>query len=1602
MQQLMESAINVVLHIFVFYVSECLAKNQQGRALAFSVEPSQNIDFYNTTGTVIPCSAHGEPAPTLTWKSRDGSVVTDVPDLRHVRPDGSLVFNQFQPEQYRQDVHATVYYCVASNVFGSIASRDVHVRGIVKQPYKIQVFDEFTIYGNTAVLKCSIPSFVRDYVMVTSWIRDDSINVISSAERGGKYSVFPTGELHIRGVSVEDGFKTYRCVTRNRITGEIQPSSSAGKLIVTDSHSSVSPRITHSKSKIQVDKGQTVELPCAAQGYPVPTYTWYRVNDNYSRPPSRVQLSGRITQLDGTLIVRQTNLNDNGKYICAVNNSNGQEKVETELLVRETLTVHVDPPYQTVDVGKSATFVCNVSGHPIHAINWKKDLQPVLNAGRSIVTRDTLRISTVEREDRGMYQCFVYNDKESAQGTSQLILGDVTPMLKQTFESETIEPGSPMSLKCIAAGNPLPQVTWTLDDVAIPDHVRFSVGDFVTRQAEVISFVNVTSARVEDGGYYKCQAANDIGKISHTAKINVIGPPYVRVMKDVVAVEGDWLWIRCPVAGYPIEEIYWEHNGRRIPYNHRQKTYKNGTLTVRDVDRRSDGGKYTCVARNTLGQRGERNLNVRVLSPPVIEPFAFPEAVEEGSRSKVLCSVTKGDPPITIQWLKEGKPLPHDLGVTETILDEFSKALIFPRVDLRHRGNYTCTAVNSAATATLTASMIVHAPPRWTLEPTNTAAVLGTDVLLNCKANGFPKPQIIWKRAEGSLTSDYKTLLTDAHIHMMSNGSLSVRHVEKSDSGYYMCQASNGIGSGISTVVKLTVRVPAYFKEEFKAETIRKGENIRIKCQAFGDRPLSVTWRKDSQVLDRQLNRKYMVEDTLTDDGMTSELNIPSADRRDSSLFTCTAANTYGKDDLNIQIIVQERPDKPLKVSVAETESRHVIISWSPPFSGNSPIQQYIVQYKTDKENWSSGVKQTTAAGMETKATISSLNPASTYHIRLFAENSFGRSDPSNTITVTTNMEVPGGPPLNIRAEAVSSQTLRVFWQPPQTHLRHGQLKGYYVGYRVHGSGDPYTYKTLEITDKFKNECTINHLNRLTKYSIIVQAFNSIGAGPPSDQIIVQTKDNDPPLSPKISIVSSTHSSIQIKWDVKKDSSNPITGFVLQHKRELGAWKENKLSGKERSYNFQGLHCGTRYHFLITAYNEVGEGIPSDVVKAKTQGVVPIAPTQSDFLRVNTTFAALRMNEWINGGCPINFFVIQCKPETDHEWNLVSDHITPEDDVFYLEGLSPGTWYRVHVTAHNEVGSTEAEFTFNTLHYMDGTPLMPIVESFAPFYTNLAIMAPVIVTFLIIISVCVAICILNRRRRQADHQYQEPRNIRKDVVSEVMQMSDFESKQTEGSYVHKEPLYFPSPYATSRIAVFNREDRSSGDSSTDGRSISLHDGERAYDVPFAVKQSNNISSHQKSGRDSSLQLEVDHMYSFPGRTTYQSISSSTTKDLSSRRWSSDVDDEFPSSNMSRCRIPSNTRWHCSTKQGGPNAKPSGEGYHKMDHGRYSYRDTYRTSQLAVVVENSDTECDQDQLLDFERDSSLHFQDRLPYHIAVGQQVMFKVDDKEYRVEGENR
>lgn len=94
----------------------------------FLKEPENRIDFSNSTGSVVECRANASPPPEIIWVRSDGTAVGDVPGLRQVLPNGNLVFPPFRAEDYRQEVHAQVYRCLAKNQVGSIISREVHVR----------------------------------------------------------------------------------------------------------------------------------------------------------------------------------------------------------------------------------------------------------------------------------------------------------------------------------------------------------------------------------------------------------------------------------------------------------------------------------------------------------------------------------------------------------------------------------------------------------------------------------------------------------------------------------------------------------------------------------------------------------------------------------------------------------------------------------------------------------------------------------------------------------------------------------------------------------------------------------------------------------------------------------------------------------------------------------------------------------------------------------------------------------------------------------------------------------------------------------------------------------------------------------------------------------------------------------------------------------------------------------------------------------------------------------------------------------------------------------------------------------------------------------
>nr|XP_037870597.1 Down syndrome cell adhesion molecule-like protein Dscam2 isoform X10 [Bombyx mori] len=1191
----------------------------------FMKEPPNRVDFSNTTGATVECAARGSPTPDIIWVRADGTTVGDVPGLRQVLPNGNLLFPPFRAKDYRQEVHAQVYACLARNPVGTILSRDVNVRAVVQQNYEPRVTDEDILRGNSAIIKCIIPSFVADYIQILEWVQsEESISVpntnsfsfnSSDGNYDGKYLVLPSGELHIRDVGPEDGYKSYQCRTKHRLTGETRLSATKGRLVITEPVGTAAPKVATKVIDItEVSLNNTVTFLCPAQAFPVPIFRWYKFIDGTTRKQP-VTLDDRVKQVSGTLIIKEAKVEDSGKYLCVVNNSVGGESVETVLTVTAPLKATVEPATQTVDFGRPAVFTCRYEGNPVKTITWLKD-------GKDMKHHDaSLRIESVKKEDKGMYQCSIRNDQESASASAELKLGGrfEPPQIRHSFGEQTFRSGPSLRLKCVASGNPTPDIAWLLDGEKLSSGERLQIGQFVTADGNVESHLNISSVQTNDGGLYTCFASSKVGSTSHSARVNIYGLPFVRPMKKRPVVAGDTLIVHCPVAGYPIDSIVWERDGRVLPINRKQKVFPNGTLVIENVERMSDEATYTCVAKNSQGYTARETLELQVMVPPQILPFEFgEEPANAGDTATLTCSVSKGDQPVNISWIFNGQELTkfNNLGVVLSSINKKTAIMSIDSVSGVHRGTYICVATNRAGSANHSAVLEVNVPPRWILEPTDKAFAQGSDAKVECKADGFPKPQVTWKRAEGDTPGDYKDLKPNNPNVKVEDGTLTISNIQKTNEGYYLCEAVNGIGSGLSALILISVQAPPQFEIKMRNQTARKSEPAVLQCQAKGEKPIGIIWNMNNKRLEPKSDPRYTIREEILLGGVVSDLSIRRTERSDSALFTCVATNAFGSDDTSINMIIQEVPEAPYGLKVLDKSGRTVQLSWAAPYDGNSPIKKFLIEYKRAKGNWEKDIDRVLVPGDATEAGVFSLRPATAYHIRIVAENELGTSEPSETVTIITAEEAPTGPPQDVKVDAADKHTLRVTWKPPAPQDWNGELQGYYVGYKLASSNKSFVFETVDISKESGKEhhLDIQNLKTYTQYTVVVQAFNKMGSGPVSAEVRAYTAEGAPSAPPQdVLCTTLTAQTIRVSW-----VSPPLAaanGLIKAYKVIYGpseTWYDEKTKDTKNTASSEtilhGLKKFTNYSMEVLATTNGGDGVRSVPIHCQTEQDVPEAP----------------------------------------------------------------------------------------------------------------------------------------------------------------------------------------------------------------------------------------------------------------------------------------------------------------------------------------------------------------------------------------------------------
>lgn len=72
-------------------------------------------------------------------------------------------------------------------------------------------------------------------------------------------------------------------------------------------------------------------------------------------------------------------------------------------------------------------------------------------------------------------------------------------------------------------------------------------------------------------------------------------------------------------------------------------------------------------------------------------------------------------------------------------------------------------------------------------------------------ATAFPPYLYLIQLYPGSKSGDYEEVRDQMQTKLLGNGTLLLQHVKEDREGFYLCQADNGIGTGIGKVIQLRV-----------------------------------------------------------------------------------------------------------------------------------------------------------------------------------------------------------------------------------------------------------------------------------------------------------------------------------------------------------------------------------------------------------------------------------------------------------------------------------------------------------------------------------------------------------------------------------------------------------------------------------------------------------------------------------------------------------------------------------------------------------------------------------------------------------------------------
>ncbi|VDI64014.1 hemicentin [Mytilus galloprovincialis] len=876
------------------------------------------------SSATIPCTVTANPTHTsVQWKIILNGQEQNV-DMQNNKYSGGTVNSPALVIANAQQGDETFYICTAANSVGAGRSIQTFLRVAGDRPQVAIGSSTYQVqkYG-TVELVCTITA--NPAANTVQWYRYDGGVQTSLRNVAGKYNTPTVNSPNLQIINADLSDRGYYICTAANIVGT--GTSSSTFVDVTGNE----PIVTIPLPNYNGQFGGNVELTCNVVANPSATVVyWTKTVGGQSTTIGQSTGKYSFSVSSPSLMISNLDASDKASYTCYATNSIGSGNSQpTTLDVIGSIPQVTVPATVSVNIGSTATLTCSIQANPTHnSISWQRidgnnqattiTIDNNKYSGAT-VNNPTLTITNVQMSDRVNYVCFATNSVGTGQSGSLFLNVQGNPPVVSIASNTYQAPwGNSVTLVCTVTANPThTSVSWkkiqngVVTNIVPANNPSKYEGSTVSSPSLIIK----NADRNSDQAFYECAATNTIGTgTSSRTFLTVTGDiPVVQIPDNYQVEIGQSVVVVCTVTSNPAHTtVQW----KRV--NNNQETnldisdssqYQNGnlqnpSLTILNAAT-DDEGYYRCTATNSVGT-GTSALSYVDVTGNILQ-VTVPQNiynVNYGQSVQLVCTVT-GSPAVTdVYWVKVRNSASTTIRATTMDNSKYSGvSLNNPSLTILNANQddiavYKCYGRNvvGLGESQQTQLNVIGSRPAVNVD-TSVSVTLGNSVTLQCTVIATPSATMVrWNKVSSSGTStpvDVTNNPTKYAGGSLSVPSLTIYNAQNTDESTYTCQATNAVGTTVSSQVNLDVvgTIPQVNIGQSQY-SVTIGQTITLICTVTANPAHTIVyWRRNVNGVftDLQSSNRYTGSSVSN-----PSLTITNTVAGDIGDYKCYATNSVG------------------------------------------------------------------------------------------------------------------------------------------------------------------------------------------------------------------------------------------------------------------------------------------------------------------------------------------------------------------------------------------------------------------------------------------------------------------------------------------------------------------------------------------------------------------------------------------------------------------------------------------------------------------------------------------------------------------------------------